>query len=68
MHNRFRRSELGLRGPRNGPKIGAQSSRGAHPAPFLEQVRGGSTSILQSAIRAIPGNSRAREPSACVQS
>eukprot|EP00969_Alexandrium_andersonii_P356309 15446277-Alexandrium_andersonii.AAC.1 len=36
--NRFTRSNLELRGPRNGLKIGTRSSRGVRAAPLLAQI------------------------------
>eukprot|EP00969_Alexandrium_andersonii_P250751 11082547-Alexandrium_andersonii.AAC.1 len=38
QQNRFRRSNLEVRGPRNGLKIGPPSSRGVRSAPFLAQI------------------------------
>eukprot|EP00969_Alexandrium_andersonii_P174463 7713710-Alexandrium_andersonii.AAC.1 len=38
MKNRFRRSELELRGPRNDLRIGPRSSRGVRSAAFLAQI------------------------------
>eukprot|EP00969_Alexandrium_andersonii_P241681 10672875-Alexandrium_andersonii.AAC.1 len=38
MQNRFTRSNLELRGPKSGLKIGPRSSRGVRSAPFLAQI------------------------------
>eukprot|EP00969_Alexandrium_andersonii_P103956 4587041-Alexandrium_andersonii.AAC.1 len=38
MQNGFKRSELELRGPRNGLTIGLRSSRKVHSAPFSAQI------------------------------
>eukprot|EP00969_Alexandrium_andersonii_P148372 6558620-Alexandrium_andersonii.AAC.1 len=39
MQTRFRRSELELRGPRNGLGIGPRSSRGVHSEQLFAQIR-----------------------------
>eukprot|EP00969_Alexandrium_andersonii_P261978 11582098-Alexandrium_andersonii.AAC.1 len=38
MHNRIMRSDLELRGPRKGLRIGPRSSRGVRSAPVLAQI------------------------------
>eukprot|EP00969_Alexandrium_andersonii_P154504 6829516-Alexandrium_andersonii.AAC.1 len=38
IQNRFRRSNLEVRGPRNDSEIGPRSSRGVRSAPFSAQI------------------------------
>eukprot|EP00969_Alexandrium_andersonii_P373856 15484956-Alexandrium_andersonii.AAC.1 len=51
MQNRFRRSKLELRGPRNGLEMGPRSSRGVHSARFSAQIPNLTTKVGLEGVR-----------------